>query len=429
MPRLDRPTAVVFDLDPGEGSDLAACADVAFLIKAMLDRLGLKAFPKVSGSKGLQVYVPLNSKVTYGSTGAFAKAVAEILEQEHPEVVVSRMAKIRRRGRVLIDWSQNSASKTTVSVYSVRGKQDEPFVSMPVTWDETAEGGKANRPCFSAPTAAIKRLRKVGDLFAPVLTLQAGAAQGLSPRKCANGEPPLERYREKRDFTKTREPPPRPSGLQSGEGRTVRHPEARGLPPALRFPPGDGRDPQVLGGAQGPADGAGRQAVGLCGRGPSLGYIKFEGTIPKGQYGGGTVMVWDIGTYDLLGGDYADGKPEALLHGKKLKGEWHMFKIRSEGGKDVWLIAKSKVAAKAVDRAPGGQFGPHARGPWRGSPRTTTRSGRVRRADAVRGSRRLFFGSAFCRTGLTDHLAEACPRAARGRRAAAGVRRRSIRRT
>jgi bifunctional non-homologous end joining protein LigD len=346
VPRLDRPTSVVFDLDPGEGSDLADCAVVAFLIKAILDRLGLKAFPKVSGSKGLQVYVPLNSAVTYDVSGAFAKAVAEILEQEHPERVVSRMTKIRRRGRVLIDWSQNSGSKTTVAVYSVRGKHDEPFVSMPVTWDEL-KGRKVNRLFFS-PGEAIKRMRKVGDLFAPVLTLRQ-SLPGDFTAKVAESESSLARYSEKRDFSKTSEPAPVREVSRAG-GKAARFVIQKHAASHLHYDFRLEMDGTLKSWAvpKGLPTELGVKRSAFAVEDHPLGYIKFEGTIPKGQYGGGTVMVWDIGTYELLGGDYYDGDLKLMLHGKKLRGEWHMFKIRSEGGKDVWLIAKSKVAAKAL---------------------------------------------------------------------------------
>jgi bifunctional non-homologous end joining protein LigD len=106
VPDLDRPTHVVFDLDPGEGADLRDCARVGFHVKAITDELGLTSFAKVSGSKGLQVYVPLNTPVSYEATRAFAKSVAALLEQRHPDLVVSNMAKARRLKRVLIDWSQ-----------------------------------------------------------------------------------------------------------------------------------------------------------------------------------------------------------------------------------------------------------------------------------------------------------------------------------
>ena len=132
---LDRPTHMAFDLDPGEKADILTCVEVAFLLRKLFAKLGLEAFPKVTGSKGLQVYVPLNSRgITYAVTNPFAKTVAQLLAKEHPQLVVSDMSKALRKGRVLIDWSQNVASKTTVCVYSMRGKRDEPYISVPVTW-------------------------------------------------------------------------------------------------------------------------------------------------------------------------------------------------------------------------------------------------------------------------------------------------------
>lgn len=171
-PRLDRPTSVVFDLDPGEGSDLATCARVAFLLNDLFKTWRLDAFPKVSGSRGIQVYLPLNTPVTYETTRPFAKSIAELLAREHPELVVAKMAKPARAKKVLVDWSQNSDFKTTVSVYSLRAKRDRPFVSMPVEWDELRDAlsrGSSDRLFFS-PDQALKRLEKSGDLFAPVLT-------------------------------------------------------------------------------------------------------------------------------------------------------------------------------------------------------------------------------------------------------------------
>ena len=135
-PAIATPTTVVFDLDPGEGSDFLTCARAAFLLKDLLDRLDLKAFPKASGSKGIQVYVPLNTAATYESTQSFAKAVARLLAHNHPKLIVADMAKAMRADKVLIDWSQNTDHKTTVAVYSLRAKSHRPYVSMPVTWDE-----------------------------------------------------------------------------------------------------------------------------------------------------------------------------------------------------------------------------------------------------------------------------------------------------
>ncbi|HEY4989132.1 MAG TPA: DNA polymerase ligase N-terminal domain-containing protein, partial [Opitutaceae bacterium] len=286
----------------------------------------------------------------YEATGSFAKAVAELLEEQHPELVVSQMAKVRRRGRVLIDWSQNSASKTTVAVYSVRGKQREPFVSMPVTWEELKRttNAKQARGLFFSPGDAVKRLRKLGDLFAPVLTMK----QALPKAFVSQAEPAgasLQRYREKRDFTKTREPAPArvvAKGRGTGSRFVIQKHAASRLHYDFRLEMGATLKSWAV--PKGVPTELGVKRSAFAVEDHPMGYLKFEGTIPKGQYGGGTVMVWDIGTYELLGGSYAEGNLKLMLDGQKLKGEWHMFKIRSEGGKDVWLIAKSKVAAKPI---------------------------------------------------------------------------------
>jgi bifunctional non-homologous end joining protein LigD len=168
-PDLDLATALVFDLDPGKGADIADCCRVAILLRAALEKLSLQSFPKVSGSKGLQLFVPLNGDDTHDETEPFAKSVAEELAGQHPKRIVAKMAKELRTGRVFIDWSQNAPHKTNVAVYSLRAKQKQPFVSMPVTWDEVEAADRD--ALFFTPDAAVKRLRKRGDLFAPVLTL------------------------------------------------------------------------------------------------------------------------------------------------------------------------------------------------------------------------------------------------------------------
>jgi bifunctional non-homologous end joining protein LigD len=165
---------VVFDLDPGEGMDVLDCARVAFLLRDLLEDLDLKTFAKVSGSKGLQVYVPLNVPgARYEVTQAFAKTVAGLMAERHPDLVVAKMTKATRAGKVFIDWSQNSDFKTTVGVYSLRAKE-KPFVSMPVEWDELKSAVKARSAgqLFFKPDAALRRLEKLGDLFKPVLTLR-----------------------------------------------------------------------------------------------------------------------------------------------------------------------------------------------------------------------------------------------------------------
>lgn len=171
VPEIDRPTAIVFDLDPGEGADLLSCAEVAFLLKDALEAAGLESWAKVSGSKGMQLYAPLNTPVTYAETQPFSRALAESLERAHPDLVVSAMAKAKRVRKVFIDWSQNSDFKTTVAVYSLRAKRAEPYISMPVTWDELRRAlRKKDAAALNfTPDAALKRLGRRGDLFAPVL--------------------------------------------------------------------------------------------------------------------------------------------------------------------------------------------------------------------------------------------------------------------
>ncbi len=166
-----RPAVLAFDLDPGPPADIVTCCKVGLMLKDLFDSLGLQSFPKTSGSKGMQVYVPLNTPVTYERTKAFSLAIAQALEQQCPDLVVSKMLKKLRDGKVLVDWSQNDDHKTTVSVYSLRAK-DSPTVSTPVTWEEVASAVKRKKPLSFGIKDVFKRLEKHGDLFAPVLALK-----------------------------------------------------------------------------------------------------------------------------------------------------------------------------------------------------------------------------------------------------------------
>jgi len=169
----ERPTALVFDLDPGAPASAIECCRVALTLRGMFDDLGLQSFVKTSGKKGLQLYVPLNDDgVTFAHTKPFAKAVAELLEQSEPELIVSRMTKTRRAGKVLIDWSQNDHNKTTVCVYSLRASE-RPTVSTPLEWDEVRAALDADDPdALQFEAGAVQaRVAERGDLFAPVLSL------------------------------------------------------------------------------------------------------------------------------------------------------------------------------------------------------------------------------------------------------------------
>ena len=170
---LDVPSFVAFDLDPGEPADLVDCCRVALLLRARLQAYGLRAFAKTSGSIGLHVYVPLNARYTYAETKPFARAVARTLARGHPELAVDRNLKHLRRGKVLVDWLQNDASRSTVAPYSLRA-MPWPTVSTPVTWEEVdhaAATGRAELLTFTAGDMR-RRLDERGDLFADVLRLE-----------------------------------------------------------------------------------------------------------------------------------------------------------------------------------------------------------------------------------------------------------------
>jgi bifunctional non-homologous end joining protein LigD len=171
--RPERPTVIAFDLDPGPPATAVECARVALRVREMFGELELECFAKHSGSKGIQVYVPLNTPVTYERTKPFAHAVAQALERAEPKLVVSRQKKELRKGKVLVDWSQNDYSKTTVAVYSLRCRH-RPWASTPLTWEEVgtlADEGDPSSVLFEAPDL-VERIERHGDLFSPVLELE-----------------------------------------------------------------------------------------------------------------------------------------------------------------------------------------------------------------------------------------------------------------
>jgi len=239
-PQLNRPTSVVFDLDPGEPAGILDCGRVALHLKTVFEALHLESFVKVSGSKGLHLSVPLNTDVGYEIVQPFAKAMAELVTQQMPGKVVSEMAKNLRSGKVLIDWSQNSDFKTTVSVYAMRAKRGEPFISLPISWAELAKAVKAGneKALFFTPAAALKRIKRLGDLYAPVLTLQqslpeaftqainSGPARRLSAwpkNRNQTKDKSLREYAAKRDHSRTPEPAAQPTP------KRVANKEATGL--------------------------------------------------------------------------------------------------------------------------------------------------------------------------------------------------------
>lgn len=176
---LDNPYVVVFDLDPGEPADIVQCCEVGLIIKDLLQSLGLQSFPKTSGSKGLQIYLPLNNKAhNFEQSKNFAKSVAKYLENKYPQKVVSNMKKNLRANKILVDWSQNDPHKTTVCPYSLRARQ-HPSVSTPVSWQEVEAVAKSKNG-FSIDFTmqdVLDRVSKIGDIFEPVAKLSQNLPQ------------------------------------------------------------------------------------------------------------------------------------------------------------------------------------------------------------------------------------------------------------
>ncbi|HSE39489.1 MAG TPA: non-homologous end-joining DNA ligase, partial [Acidobacteriota bacterium] len=373
-PRVDQPTMIVFDLDPGPPATAIECAQVALWLKEIFDSLKLKSFVKFSGSKGIQLYIPLNTPVTYDTTATFSKAIADFLHEAHPEAVVSEMAKKLRGGKVFIDWSQNSETKTTACVYSLRAKQEHPYISVPLTWDELEKLLKKGDPSkfLFEPEEELQRVDRLGDLFEPINTLKqkipvdfmkklepprtkAAARKG---RTQGSAGTTLKEYNRKRDFNQTAEPPGEVVEKQSKDGSehmyVIQKHEATRLHYDFRLEmQGVLRSWAV---PKGIPTSSNDKRLAMHVEDHPMEYARFEGTIPKGNYGGGTVMVWDIGTYKTMEQNpvaaYYAGKLHLIMDGKKLHGEWILVRTSRNEGRE-WLLMKKgetkPISAKQDD--------------------------------------------------------------------------------
>jgi bifunctional non-homologous end joining protein LigD len=213
------PTEMVFDLDPGPPANIVQCCQVGLWLREIFEHFGLQSFPKTSGSKGLQIYVPLNTPTTFERTKMFSHALAQLLEHEHPDMVVSDMKKKLRTGKVLVDWSQNDEHKTTVAVYSLRARE-HPTVSTPVTWEEvekTLKKKDAGLLVFEAPQV-VTRFEKMGDLFEPMNELK----QRLPDLKAVAAEEP-----ERIEIAAQAEEPEPPAKKKSARKTAARKAAAR----------------------------------------------------------------------------------------------------------------------------------------------------------------------------------------------------------
>jgi bifunctional non-homologous end joining protein LigD len=340
VPRTDQPTSIVFDCDPGEGANIITCVKVAFLLRDILQDLNFESFAKVSGSKGLQVYVPLNSRVTYEETGGLAKGVAELLEQREPRLIVSQMAKRLRANRVFIDWSQNAEFKTTVSVYSLRAKTHRPYVSAPMEWDELWEALRKNDPeqLFITPEEVLGRTEKAGDLFRPVLKKVQKFPIYLreyfesSVKKRRTSKRPVERK------PKTIE-----RSRQGGRRRFLIHKREASRPNyELRLEIDNVLKSWSIGKGLPIKNGEKRLAKPAADR--PIEYLDFEDRKTKREYVGRSVVAWDLGTYELIEGNYHKGFLRFYLNGSKLKGEWTLQRIIDSkdrsGAPNKWHLTK-----------------------------------------------------------------------------------------
>ncbi len=361
--KLNRPTAIVFDCDPGEGANILDAARVALMLREVLQELGLDSYVKASGSKGVQVYVPLNSAVTYDETQPLAQGIAQLLAQREPKLIVWQMPKRLRAKRVFIDWSQNAEYKTTVSVYSLRAKTYRPHVSLPVTWDELSDALQSRDvdALFFTPEETLERVEKIEDLFKPLLKqvqkLPAEVRRFFEQQRARSSKhsEALKPYAAKRDFAKTAEPKPIvPRGSRQGSRRrfVVQKHAASHLHYDFRLEMHDVlKSWSVPKGVPFKQD---ERRLAMPTEDHPIDYLDFEGIIPKGQYGGGTVMVWDIGTYNLIEGNYYKGFLRFYLNGTKLKGEWTLKRDsdrkEERDTRDKWYLTKTTKNTRTVSK-------------------------------------------------------------------------------
>lgn len=368
----DRPTVVAFDLDPGEPAGLLDAAAIGLILRRVLEGIGLASFAKVSGGKGLHCYVPLNTPVTFDQTKEFARTVAERMERHWPDRVVSRMRKALRPGKVLIDWSQNDAHKTTVCAYSLRAAE-RPSVSAPVAWDEVEaaveEGDEARLRL--TPERVLERLEAGGDGFAPVLArrqrLPGAAKVELEPpavlperedppprrgaRQTARERPELAQYAAKRRRS-TPEPSGREAPLDELIGTfVVQQHAARSLHWDLRLESGGVLRSWAV--PKGPSLDPEERRLAVQVEDHPLGYARFEGVIPAGRYGAGQVIVWDRGPFTVISAKagrpatveegLASGHFEVRLQGVKLQGRFLLVRTGGGDGEPAqWLLTKRR---------------------------------------------------------------------------------------
>ncbi len=370
------PDRVVFDLDPGEGVELAECAVVAKAIRARLTDLKLMAFPVTSGSKGLHLYVPVPPVQTSEQTSQFARLLAETIEKEMPDLVVSKMAKLLRPGKVFIDWSQNNGNKTTIAPYSLRGK-DLPTVAAPRSWDELDDPALRHLDYREV----LDRLERGIDPFGQESTADAGhdgrsSGMGEPPAYAAGDAPPragdapapagekLAAYRAKRSADRTPEPVPaagEPVPKGNDDTFVIQEHHATALHWDFRLE----RDGVLVSWAvpRGIPTTTKQHRLAVQTEDHPLEYATFAGTIDHGEYGGGDVTIWDSGHYTLE--KWRDSEVIVTLDGARAKGRFALIRTKPGSGTDrgakgnQWLMHRTKDQPDLPEVLPreGGKFG------------------------------------------------------------------------
>jgi DNA ligase D-like protein (predicted ligase)/DNA ligase D-like protein (predicted polymerase)/DNA ligase D-like protein (predicted 3'-phosphoesterase) len=322
-------TRLVFDLDPGEGVKMKQLCEVAQAVRDLMGDIGLTTYPLTSGSKGLHLYAPLEEPVSSRGAVVLAKRVAQQLEQAMPKLVTATMTKSLRTGKVFLDWSQNNGSKTAIAPYSLRGRE-HPTVAAPRTWDEIADP-KLRHLRFDE---VLERVEKNGDLLAELDELVPVEDQ-------------LTKYRSMRDASKTPEPVPK-KAPKAGKNDlfVIQEHHARRLHYDLRLE----RD-GVLASWAVPKNLPDTPAVNHLAvhtEDHPLEYLAFHGTIPKGEYGAGQMIVWDTGTYETE--KFNDHEVIVTLHGNKIDGRYAL--IQTDGKNWLAHRMKEQKQPQAGDLAP-----------------------------------------------------------------------------
>ncbi|HEY1158650.1 MAG TPA: non-homologous end-joining DNA ligase, partial [Arthrobacter sp.] len=342
------PDRLVLDLDPGDGAGLQECREVALLARAILQDVGLDPVPVTSGSKGIHLYAALDGTQTSEQISAFARELARALEADHPDLAVSDMKKSLRRGKVLVDWSQNNAAKTTIVPYSLRGRPT-PLVAAPRTWREI---DSPNLKHLDYPEV-LQRVGDGKDPFAAVVKAAGGGASAADAQEEADdGDPRLGKYRSMRDPKATPEPF---AGLPAGGNSfVIQEHHASRLHWDLRLEHEGVLASWAL--PKGVPESGGKNHLAVQTEDHPMDYLTFHGTIPKGEYGAGVMTIWDTGTYELHkwingrevivtltgaeDGGLGGTKKIALIHtgrgrGKDAEGQWliHLMDQEQTGGR------------------------------------------------------------------------------------------------